>query len=220
MELRILAHYSADPRLVGAFQTGLDIHSATAAEVFAVDVAEVNAEMRRVAKTVNFGIMYGMSPFGLSRDTGLSASDATKFVNDYMEKYRGVQRYIDRTLDEVKSQGYVTTMLGRRRYIPEIRSMDRNVRQQAERMAINMPIQGTAADIIKIAMVELPKALTREGLAARLLLQVHDELLLEAPEAEADATAKVLKSVMENAFELDVPLTVEVKRGQNWGEMV
>ena len=219
IELRILAHLSQDPRLLAAFQEDEDIHAATASEVFGVALSEVTPEMRRVAKVVNFGIIYGMSDYGLEQATELSREEAARFIDSYFQRYPGVKDYLESTKQQAKEQGYVQTLLGRRRYIPELSSSNRQVREAAERMAINMPVQGTAADIIKVAMINLQREIDRRGLRSKMLLQVHDELLFEVPPEELDQMKALLKDIMSGAMELSVPLKVEIKVGRNWGEM-
>ena len=219
VELRILAHITQDERLVGAFAADEDIHAATAAELFGVPLAAVTSEMRRLAKTVNFGVLYGMREYGLSQRADLSMEDATAYINRYLTKYAGVRGYINDTLEQVRREGYVTTLLGRRRPIPEVNSPAYPVRQAAERMAINAPIQGTAADIIKLAMIRLDEALRARGLPNALLLQVHDELLLEVPRTRLAEIAELTRETMASAFPISVPLKVDVSAGPNWDEM-
>ena len=219
VELRILAHITQDERLVSAFANDEDIHAATAAELFGVPLADVTSDMRRLAKTVNFGVLYGMREYGLSQRADLSMEDATAYINRYLTKYAGVRGYLNGVLDQVRRDGYVTTLLGRRRPIPEINSPAYQVRQGAERMAINAPIQGTAADIIKLAMIRLDAALQARGLPEALLLQVHDELLLEVPRPRLAEIAELTRETMANAFPLTIPLKVDVAAGPNWGEM-
>jgi DNA polymerase-1 len=219
IELRILAHITKDPRLVEAFAADEDIHAATAAEIFGVRLANVTSEQRRVAKVVNFGIIYGMSDYGLAAGAGLSRRDAALYIDNYLAKYEGVRRYMEQTKRLAAEQGYLTTILGRRRYLPEITANNRIVRQAAERTAINMPIQGTAADIIKKAMIELDEALTDIGLDSKMILQVHDELLFEVPISEIDIVRPLVVETMENALPLDVRVKVDAKVGKNWLEM-
>jgi DNA polymerase-1 len=222
VELRIMAHISQDPALLQAFSRGEDIHASTAAAILDVKLDEVSADMRRVAKGVNFGIMYGQGPFGLARQTGLSQDEATQFIRTYFSTYPQVKTYLDCTRAQARDQGYVETLLGRRRYFPELgphSAAHINQRQAAERAAINMPIQGTAADIIKIAMIRLHEALLERGLRSRMILQVHDELLLEVPDEELDTVAPLTHRLMEEAFRLDAPLKADLKAGQNWLEM-
>lgn len=214
IELRLLADISGDLLMQEAFQTGADIHRRTASQVLGVDENNVSIEQRRAAKTVNFGVLYGMSAHRLSRDLGIPYADASGFIDRYFETYPGIRGYIDRTLAFGREHGYVETLYGRRRYVPELVSTNRNVREAGERLAYNMPIQGTAADIIKIAMIELDGPLM--ALGARMLLQVHDELLVEAPLGKADEVAELIKATMMGAAQLSVPLNVEVGRGPDW----
>lgn len=219
IELRLMAHFSGDPRLVQAFQLGQDIHSATAAELFGIDIEAVTPDMRRLAKTVNFGIMYGMQAFGLARDTGMSRQDAQRFIDTYMARLPSVWQHLGETKREAIEKGYVSTLYGRRRYTPDITSSNGSRRLAAERMAINMPLQGTAADIMKIAMIQVQGELRRRGLRARMLLQVHDELVFEVPESELKEVAELVTEIMENVVPLRVPLQVELAAGKNWGEL-
>ena len=219
IELRILAHVTRDPHLVGAFAAGEDIHRATAARVLGKSQAEVDDNERAMAKMVNFGIAYGMGDFGLATRAGISREAAKSFIAGYFERYPGIKRYIDTIKEEARANGFVTTQLGRRRPIPELRAANPALRAAGERAAINHPIQGTAADIIKIAMIRLTPRLAAAGLASRLILQVHDELLLEAPEEEVSTLVPLLIETMEGALALDVPLTVEAKTGTRWDEM-
>jgi DNA polymerase-1 len=219
IELRILAHLSQDDRLLTAFREDKDIHAATAAEVFGVPITEVTPDKRRVAKVVNFGILYGMSGYGLEQATELSREQAAQFIAAYFQRYPGVKSYLEYTKQKARERGYVETVMGRRRYIPDLNSGNRQVREAAERMAINMPVQGTAADIIKVAMVNLQGEIDRQVLKTRLILQVHDDLLLESPLEEAEQARSLLKEVMSGAMQLSVPLKVDVKVGRNWGEM-
>jgi DNA polymerase-1 len=219
IELRLMAHLSEDEMLVTAFREGQDIHSATAADVFGVELKDVTSDMRRVAKTVNFGIMYGMQAFGLSRDTGMSRQDAQDFINRYMARLPGVREFLDRTKQEAASKGYVESMFGRRRYVPEITSSNFNVRLGAERIAINMPLQGSAADIMKMAMIQVHHALKEQGFRGRILLQVHDELLFELPRSEIEPLGELAATIMEQVVELRVPLGVERSVGLNWDQL-
>ena len=214
IELRIMAHYSQDPIMLKAYREGADIHSYTAAQVFGVSLNEVTPIMRRTAKTVNFGIIYGISEFGLASNMKISKTEAKQYIENYFERFSGVREYLDRCVVQAKKDGYVTTLLGRRRKIPELFSSVYFTRQFGERAAMNMPLQGTAADIIKIAMLNVSKAL--EGMKSRLILQVHDELIVETAEDEIDAVKTMLKNEMENAFTLSVPLVAEVSEGRSW----
>jgi DNA polymerase-1 len=218
IDLRVLAHLSGDPGLVEAFRADEDIHAATAARLFG-DETEVTPDMRRLAKTVNFGVIYGMSGYGLEQATELSREEANQYITAYFEKYPGVKNYLEATKRKAREQGYVQTVLGRRRYLPDINSANRVVREAAERMAINMPVQGTSADIIKVAMVRLHEEMMRLGLKSKLLLQVHDELIFEVPDGELARMRELVHRVMCVAMKLDVPLKVDVKTGGNWGQM-
>jgi len=219
IDLRVLAHYSEDEALIKAFRHGEDIHSRTAAEIFDVMPGMVTPEMRRAAKTVNFGIVYGMSAFGLSKELGISRKEATEFMERYFNRYPGVKKYMSDIVKKARKQGYVTTLLGRRRYLPDINSRQRNVREFAERTAINTPIQGTAADIIKLAMIKCRQRLKETCPDALMVLQVHDELVIEARKRETDTIINLLRDVMENILELKVPLSVSVGHGNNWAEI-
>ncbi len=216
IELRLLAHFSKCAALVDSYRKGEDVHAATAARVFGVAPDEVTPSMRRRAKVVNFGIIYGMSAFGLAKDLGCGASEAADFIAKYFELHPEVKEYMDGNVQKAKEEGFVTTILGRKRFIPELKSSSYNTRAFGERAAMNMPLQGSAADIIKIAMLRVFDRLQREGLKTRLVLQVHDELLLDAPEEEAETAARLLKEEMEGAVALDVPLIAEVSMGRSW----
>ncbi|MEK7847588.1 MAG: DNA polymerase I [Chloroflexota bacterium] len=219
IDLRVLAHLSQDPALVTAFRNDEDIHTATAAQVFGVAPSAVTPDMRRVAKTVNFGVIYGMSEFGLEQATDLSRGEASAFIRAYFEKYPGVKQYMDSTKEMARQRGYVETLLGRRRYIPDIKSLNRQLREATERMAINMPVQGTTADIMKRAMLDISREMERQGLKTQMLLQVHDELIFEVPRGEEGEMRRLVPEVMRRAVSLSVPLKADVKVGQNWGEM-
>jgi len=218
IELRIMAHLSGDESLLRAFAEDRDIHQATAAEVFGVPLEQVGAEQRRAAKAINFGLIYGMSAFGLARQLGIERGEAQQYVDLYFARYPGVKRYMDQTRALAREQGYVETVFGRRLYLPEIGSRNSQLRQYAERSAINAPMQGTAADIIKRAMIEVHDWLRREHLPARLVMQVHDELVLEVKASAADAVERGLRARMAGAADLEVPLKVEVGRGANWDQ--
>jgi DNA polymerase-1 len=218
IELRILAHVSEEESLIAAFRAGEDIHRRTAAEVFGVDPAEVTPAQRDIAKTTNFSVIYGVTAFGLSRGLSITPKEAQQFLTAFFARHPKVKAWLERTVAEGRERGYVTTLLGRRRYLPELRSGNPNLRGFAERMATNAPIQGTAADLIKIAMVRLAHELGRRGLRSRMLLQVHDELLFEAPESELAALEAVVVEVMESALALSVPLRVDIKAGGDWAE--
>ncbi|MCD6453527.1 MAG: DNA polymerase I [Dehalococcoidales bacterium] len=219
IDLRSLAHLSQDPSLLQAFHQDEDIHSATAAQLFGVSSSQVTKDMRRLAKTVNFGVIYGMSDYGLQQATELSLKEAARFIRAYFEKYPRVRDYIEATKKQAREVGYVQTLLGRKRYIPEINSPNRNIREAAERMAINMPVQGTSADIIKVAMINLDREMKKHHLTSRLILQVHDELILETPDNELEIMRQLVPEVMASALKLSVPLKVTIKTGSNWGEM-
>jgi DNA polymerase-1 len=219
IELRILAHVSGDEHLRDAFARGADIHRESAARVLRKAPEEVTVDERSMAKMVNFGLAYGMSDYGLSTRAGISREDARAFIDNYFATYSGISYYMLHIKELARQQGWVSTLLGRRRFIPELRMANASLRGAGERMAINMPIQGTAADIIKIAMIRLPSRLREAGLRARMLLQVHDELVLEVPRGEVDAVAPILRETMEDALKLDVPLTVDVKVGDDWEGM-
>ncbi|MFC1901587.1 DNA polymerase I [Chloroflexota bacterium] len=219
IDLRALAHLSQDAGLLSAFRHDEDIHAATAAQIFGVEAAQITADMRRLAKTVNFGVIYGMSDYGLEQATELSREEAGRFITAYFEKYPGVRKYLDDTKEQARRDGYVQTLLGRRRFIPDINSSNRQVREAAERMAINMPVQGTSADIIKVAMINLYREMADRRLQSKMLLQVHDELVFEVPEGEMEVMRKLVPEVMDSAVALTVPLKVDTKVGKNWGEM-
>jgi DNA polymerase-1 len=219
IDLRVLAHLSQDPRLLEAFSQGEDIHAATASEVFSVPLSGVNKDMRRLAKTINFGVIYGMSEYGLEQATELSRQEAAQFIKAYFEKYSGVKEYLALTKKEAAEKGYVQTLLGRRRYIPEVNSANAQVRMAAERMAINMPVQGTSADIIKVAMIELQHEMDKERLEAKMILQVHDELLFELPKEETEKLTELVLRIMPVAVKLSVPVKVDIKTGKSWGDM-
>jgi len=219
MELRILAHMSGEPFLIDAFREGADIHAATAALVSGVDLGEVSPDQRRIAKTVNFGILYGMQAYGLSRDTGMPRAEAQAFIAAYWERLPRVKAFFDSLVEGGVTDGYVSTIRGRRRYLPDLTSSNGARRQAAQRMAMNMPIQGTQADIVKQAMLNLEGRLDERSLPARMILQVHDELVLEVSEASLPETARLVKETMETAFQLSVPTIVDLRTGQNWEDM-
>jgi len=218
VELRIVAHYSGDESLIDAFAREEDVHRRTAAEVAGIEPAQVTDDQRARAKAINFGIIYGSSAFGIANQLGIAQAEAQQTIDRYFERYRGVRRFLDETVAEARAQGFVRTLLGRRRYLPDLNSRNRGLRQAAERMAVNTVIQGTAADLIKKAMVEVAEAIADAGLAARMILQVHDELVFEAPEAELDALGRLVKSRMESVYALQVPLRADVGSGRNWRE--
>lgn len=218
IELRVLAHISGDEKLIEAFRQDMDIHTKTAMDVFGVTADQVDSNMRRQAKAVNFGIVYGISSYGLSQNLDIGRMEADRFIEQYFAVFQGVRAYMDDIVKHAKRDGYVTTLLARRRYLPEINASNFNLRSFAERTAMNTPIQGTAADIIKLAMVRMAERLKEEKLSSRMLLQVHDELVFEVPEEEFETMKKLVPEVMENALELKVPLKAEVSTGHNWYE--
>ncbi|MGN1060652.1 MAG: DNA polymerase I [Candidatus Coproplasma sp.] len=218
IELRLLAHFSGCKELIEAYAADEDVHSVTASQVFGVDLKDVTPHMRRQAKAVNFGIIYGISEFGLAKNIGVDVKTAKEYIATYFKRYSAVKEYMDSNVEFAKKHGYVATLTGRKRYIKEINSTNYNLRQFGERAAMNMPLQGSSADIIKIAMVNIYNRLKKEGLKTKLILQVHDELVLDAPKAEEEIATKILKEEMENAVKLRVPLTVDVHSGENWYE--
>ena len=219
IELRILAHLSGDRNLIKAFKEGLDIHAFTASLVFGVREKDVTTEMRNMAKTVNFGIIYGMSPYGLSQGLGIEVDKAKEFIDSYFERYPDVREYLEGLIKDARQAGYVTTLLGRRRYIPEISSQDMRMRQFAERTAINTPIQGSAADIIKVAMIAIHDNLAKSKLDCAMVLQVHDELVFDLPEKELKEAFRIIKDGMEKVIKLKVPVEAHIEKGKNWLEM-
>jgi DNA polymerase-1 len=219
IELRIMAHMTDDPGLVGAFERDEDIHAATAAQVFGVAIPEVTSAMRRRAKVFNFGVLYGLSEFGLSVREKISREEAAAFIRTYFETYPGIQEYVSETIQKVRDLGYAETLFGRRRYIPEINSTNFNVRNAAERAAVNMPVQGTAADIIKVAMNRLDAEMQRREMRSMMTLQVHDELIFECPGEELEDVRRLALDIMPQSLEMRVPLKVDTKVGRNWGEM-
>ncbi len=218
IELRIMAHLSQDRHLIEAFNSGLDVHKATAAKIFGIDSSEVSAEQRRIAKTANFGIMYGISAFGLSQRLSCSRAEAKQIIDDYFESFPAIRSFIEDTLTAARENGYVETIFGRRRFVPDVNSRNGTVRALAERNAVNAPIQGTSADIIKMAMAGVDRRLSEAGLKSRMVLQIHDELLFDALEEEIDTLKAIVVEEMENVVRLSVPLTVECDYGKNWLE--
>ena len=216
IELRVLAHISGDATMIQAFNAGEDIHARTAAEVYGVPIDAVTAQMRSASKAVNFGIVYGISDFALAKNIGVSRAEARDFIGRYFERYPGVKAYMERSVAEARERGYALTLMGRRRYLPELASGNFNVRSFGERCAMNSPIQGTAADVIKLAMIRVDAELKRRGLRAKLILQVHDELILEAPREEAEAAAALLRECMEGVVRLEVPLKTDISTGGDW----
>ena len=218
IELRVLAHMSGDETMISAFREGQDIHARTAAEVYGVPLDQVTHEMRSRSKAVNFGIVYGISDFTLAKNISVSRKEAREFIDRYFERYPGVKKYMDEAVKTGKEKGYVETLMGRRRYLPELSSANFNVRAFGERCAMNSPIQGTAADIIKLAMIAVARRIQAENLRARLILQVHDELIVEAPEDEVDRVKALLKDCMEGVVALKVPLRADISTGGDWRE--
>ena len=216
IELRVLAHVADDAVLQEDFREGRDIHASTAARVFRMPQDMVTGEMRSRAKAVNFGIVYGIGAFSLSKDIGVSRREADEYIKEYLKNYSGVDSYMKRVAEEAREKGYVETMFGRRRYLPELKSTNFNMRAFGERVARNMPIQGAAADIIKIAMIRVSDRLEREGLQAKLILQVHDELIVECPGEEAEQVKALLTEEMEQAVSLSVPMVAEANSGRTW----
>jgi DNA polymerase-1 len=209
-----------DQAMLAAFHAGQDIHTATAAAIYGIPLEQVTGNQRSRAKGINFGLIYGMSPFGLSRSTDLTLAEAENFVRAYFQQFPGVKSYLDSMRKKAADQGYVETLLGRRRYFPGLKNQSNpNLRNREEREAINAPVQGSAADIMKIAMLRVPPALSSAGLSAKMLLQVHDELVLECPDEEINETAVVVRDVMENAYLLSAPLKTEARCGPNWFSM-
>jgi DNA polymerase-1 len=218
IELRVFAHITGDPAMTESFNKNEDIHARTARDVFGAKTKQEESDARRLAKIVNFAIPYVIGPFGLAQRTGLTRAEAKKTIEDYYKTYTGVRRYMEETPKEVRESGIVRTIFGRLRPIPDINNRSHALRARAEREAINAPIQGTAADLVKIAMIKVHERLRREKLGARMILQVHDELLLEVPDTEIARTTEVVKSEMESVYELAVPLVVDVGIGKNWME--
>jgi DNA polymerase-1 len=218
IELRIMAHISDDPALLKAFHDGLDVHKATAAEVFGLTPDTVSSEQRRYAKVINFGLIYGMSAFGLAKALGIDNNAAKNYIQRYFERFAGVKRYMDDTRAQAKAQGYVETVFGRRLYLPEINSPNGPRRGGAERAAINAPMQGTAADLIKLSMVKVQQVLDQEGRGTRMIMQVHDELVFEVPDSEVDWLKTEVPRLMAGVAELKVPLLAEVGVGVNWDQ--
>ena len=219
IELRVLAHLSQDPGLLSAFHNGEDIHSSTASLMFDVDINKVDSEMRRIAKVLNFGVIYGLSAHGITQQTGFSREEGNNFIKTYFSKYPGIQNYLDKIKEFARENGYVETLMGRRRYVPDIHSSNFNIRSAAERISINMPIQGTAADIMKLAMINVYNNLESTSLESKILMQVHDELVFEVPTQELEPLKSIVVTEMPNAMDLDVDLKVETKQGPSWGDM-
>jgi DNA polymerase-1 len=218
IELRLLAHLSGDPGLIEAFRSGMDVHRATAARVFKVPPGEVTPVLRGRAKAVNFGVIYGMGPQRLARETKVTMDEARRFIDDYFTTYPGVRAWLDRTVEDARRTGYVTTLLGRRRYLPELNHSDPQVRAQARNVAMNTPLQGTAADLIKLAMIRIDRRLEDEGWRSRMLIQIHDELLFETPPEERDRLTEMVRAEMTGAMSLDVPIVVDAGVGETWAD--
>ena len=218
IELRVLAHMSGDEALISAFNDGDDIHTRTASEVFGVPKDEVTREMRSAAKAVNFGIVYGISAYGLSEQLGIGPKKAQQYIDRYLDRCSGVRNFMHNAVEMGKQRSYAETIMGRRRQLPEINSANHNTRSFGERVAMNMPIQGSAADIIKVAMVRVSERLKAEGLKAKLILQIHDELIIDTPLDEVERVEKLLGECMCNVVKLSVPLAAEVSSGENWLE--
>jgi DNA polymerase-1 len=218
VELRIFAHYSGDEAFIDAFKHQEDIHARTAAEIMGLNMDAVKPEMRRIAKAINFGIIYGMGAYKLGDELNIDHKSAKEYIDTYYQRYKGVARYREDILNRAREQGYVSTLFNRRRYLPNIHHQEPRIRAEAERMAINTPIQGTAADIIKMAMINIHDRLMKEGFNTKLLLQVHDELVFEVPKQEIEAIRKMVKEEMEGVYELKVPLVVDIHTGKNWDE--
>jgi len=219
IDLRSLAHISGDKKLIETFEAGIDIHARTASEIFKVPLEEVTSDLRRKAKAVNFGIIYGISDYGLAKNAGVSRQEARRYIDEYLGTYPGVRQYMQDIVEFGEKHGYVETVLKRRRYLPDLKSKNKTVRAFARRMALNTPVQGTSADIIKLAMINIFRELTSRSMKSKLLLQVHDELVLEVPKTELEEAVKLLKQCMENAYSLKVPLEVSIKTGPNWYDM-
>jgi DNA polymerase-1 len=219
VELRLLAHLSQDETLIEAFRRDEDIHARTASEIFGVPMGKVTPSMRREAKVINFGIVYGMSAYGLSQQLGIEPKIAQAYIDEYFKKYTGVQAYIENSLQEARQKGYVTTLLRRRRYLPDIHSPTAAIRQASERMAMNTPLQGTAADMIKVAMINIQNQIEKLPLSTKMIMQVHDELVFEVPEGELEKAPPLIKNEMETVMELSIPLKVSINSGKNWADV-
>ncbi|MCK4265126.1 DNA polymerase I [Candidatus Babeliales bacterium] len=219
IELRVLAHISKDKNLKEAFIEDRDIHTETAAQIFDVSAEKITGEQRKVGKRINFSIMYGLTPYGLSKDLGVKQSDAKKYIESYFDEYPGVARWMDKVIEKAKKTGYVETYLGRRRYFPGLLEENRTLYEHARRAAINSPVQGSTAEIVKLAMISLEKALIKKGLKAQMLLQIHDEIIIELPKDEEDKVRKIVKNIMEQVVDWDVPLKVDIRTGENWEEI-
>ena len=218
VELRVFAHYSEDEAFMEAFKEDEDIHARTALEILGREGGSVTPEMRQIAKAINFGIIYGMGPRRLSEELGIDHKTAKDYIEAYYDRYKGVARFREQTIEMVREKGYVSTLFNRRRYLPDIKHGNNRIRSEAERMAINTPIQGTAADLIKKAMINIHRELKQGDYKTRMLLQVHDELVFEAPEGEVDTVIPMIKEEMEGVHSLRVPLKVDISKGRNWDE--
>ena len=218
IELRVFAHLSKVPELVMAFVNDMDIHTKTAMDIFRVKEEEVTKDMRRKAKAVNFGILYGISSYGLSEDLNIKPKEAKEFINKYFETYPGVKEYMDKEIEEAKKNGYVKTIMNRKRIIEELHSTNHVVRSMGERMALNTPIQGSSADILKMAMIKIDKYFEDNNIKSTMLLQVHDELIFNVIKEEEEEVRKIVSNIMENIIKLDVPLKVSIEEGNNWYE--
>ena len=216
IELRLLAHFSNDPKLVNAFKQGHDIHAFTASEIFNVSLDEITPQMRRIAKTVNFGIIYGISDYGLSQSLNISRAEAKQFIQKYFERYEDVKEYMEKCVEQAKQDGFVMTMFGRKRFVPELHSRNKTIQKFGERVAMNTPLQGTESDIIKIAMIQIDEKLNKLNLKSKMILQIHDELIFECPKEEIDIVSNILKEIMENIVKLNVPLTINIDVGKSW----
>jgi DNA polymerase-1 len=219
IELRILAHISQDEALIAAFKENKDIHKITASFIFGIEEKDVTDPMRETAKRVNFGITYGLTSYGLARDLGISLDQAQQFIDSYFLRYPKIKEYMQAEIQKAKKDGFVTTLLGRRRYIPEINNKNQAIRQFAERKAINTPIQGSASDLIKLAMIQIHNRIKQQEFKAKMILQVHDELVFDVPQAEINKFCVLAKESMEDVLKLDVPIRVVIKKGKNWLEM-
>ena len=218
IELRIMSHMANVPSLIDAFKKEIDIHTKTASDIFKVEIDEVTKEMRRVAKAVNFGIIYGISSYGLSENIGIKSKEAKEFIDKYFESYPGIKEYMNKTVEEAYQNNYVITLMNRRRHIPELTNSSKMVRLSGERIALNTPIQGTSADIIKKAMVDISKRFEKENIKSKMILQVHDELVFDTLLEEKDKVIEIVKDCMENVYPLNVPLKIDVEYGYNWYE--
>ena len=216
IELRVLASMANDKLMIDAFNSGVDVHSSTASQIFGIDINDVSKEMRRKAKAVNFGIVYGISDFGLAKNTNSTRYEAKMYIENYLSKYHGIKEFMTKVVEDAKKTGYVTTLYGRRRYVDEVNSKNKNIAKFGERIAMNAPIQGTAADIIKVAMNNVYKKLKDENLKSKLIMQVHDELIVEIEDGEEDKVKTIVKDAMENVIKLKVPLDIDMNIGLSW----